>query len=1163
MFNSHSRRLTFSLFPVAATTLALTVAIACSGHSSAPSEHTTTPVSAAPPRDFGRVDETSAAFSSGSSEDLVDLALAGVSENSSGELGSRFQVRPLRIPATPRGATARFSFDQGKRGWVTALPNNELLASPAYGNGKIFLGGGFASHQFFALDAFGGEMLWSLSAPDGGPTAAFYERDRVVFNTESCTLFVADANTGELLWKKWLGDPLMSQPALAGDLVVSAYPSNGAHLFGAFALADGETEWTTALPADIIQAPQVHGDSSYFSTMDGTVWRVRNRDGHVLWSRDIGASSALWVDAGKVLVTRRVDEGSRHLEEPVVLNASTGATVSRGERAAAAYLAGDSRDRTLAAGQAGAWGGVPHGEHLGLRNVASGWAFQGSSPAVADGRAYFAVGNELRARDIATGETVWTRSDASAGDAQTISPPAVIGSQLVYGTVDGHLYFTDIDTGMTIRAYDVGEPIVFQPIVAQGWVYIATGRGRLIALEIGDAALDGWHMWGGNAQHAGLVENAGEVSPELLASLQRPTRGSLRVAAIETESPSDAEGDVATTEAEETVAPSLLDTELPQISVDVEATIDGFVARVAVTQTFENPHDHVIEAKYLFPLPDQAAVDSMEMHIGSRVVQGTIRRRAQARREYTEARESGRRAALLEQQRPNLFVQRVANIGAHEQIEVRLEYVQTLPFADGAYEFVFPISAPQRSGPSDGASDDMEDDTEGEAQRRANDVAIRVHLEAGLPLTAIDSPSHGVDVNRTGELADVILEAGAATDHDFVLRYAIGGDLPDATVFSERAAVGPDDDGSPNGYFSLLIQPPDLEASDLASVSVTPREVTFVLDRSSSMRGAPMNQARAVMERVIASLDEEDSLNVLTFSDDVEGLADVPLPADSAHRAAALAMVSELHTVGSTHMVPAVQSALRARGDDESRLRIVVLLTDGYIGNEADVLRAIASDLGDARLYALGVGSAVNRFLLDRAAEVGRGSALFASLGEDPSDVGARFAELIARPVFTDVEIDWGGLDVQDIYPRRTPDLFAGRPLVLHGRFNEGGSARVRIRGTLNGQRHERSLTVQLQAARGSQSAKSQATLWARAAVKDRMSRLTLRDDSRLIEEVTRLGLRHSIVTQWTSFVAVESRQVEEAEAPRTSISPSRSMPGDPEVRIPAPMDAREVTLIL
>lgn len=1143
------------------TLLFVSAALACSGHTSghsaAPSEHATTPEGPAPSTFRALGDEEderveSEGFSSGASEPMA-LALAGVVDVASDEdLGSRFQVRPLRIPSTPRGATARFSFEQGKRGWVTALPNEELLASPAYGNGKIYLGGGFASHQFFALDAFGGEMLWSLSAPDGGPTAAFYDRNRVVFNTESCTIFVADADTGELLWKKWLGDPLMSQPALAGDLVVSAYPSDGAHLFGGFALTDGQTAWTTALPADIIQAPQVHGDSSYFATMDGTVWRVRNEDGHVLWSEDIGASSALWVDAGKVLVTRRVDEGGEHFEEPVVLRGQNGAILSRGERIPASYLAGESRDRALASGQAGAWGGVPHGEHLGLRNVASGWAFQGSSPAVADGRAYFAVGNELRARDIATGEIVWTRSDASAGDAQTLSPPAVIGSQLVYGTVDGHLYFTDIDTGMTIRGYDVGEPIVFQPIVAQGWVYVATGAGRVIALEIGDAVLDGWHMWGGNAQHSGLVDQAGEVSPALLASLERPTRGSLRVAAIMDDEPENVDESEQQADNED-VLPSLVDTDLPQVRVDVEASIEGFVARVAVTQFFENPHEHAIEAKYLFPLPDQAAVDSMEMRIGSRVVQGNIRRRAQARREYTEAREAGRRAALLEQERPNLFVQRVANVGAGETIEVRLEYVQTLPFDEGAYELVFPLSAPQRSGEAEVA---------GEAtQRRADNVSIRVHLDPGLPLTRIDSPSHAVDITRGGARADVVLQPGAATDRDFVLRYGLGGALPEATVFSERTRVGPDDDGSANGYFSLLVQPPEL-GGDI-EVSVAPREVTFVLDRSSSMRGAPMNQARAVMQEVIASLEERDALNVLTFSDEVESLTDAPLSADASHREAALAMIRDLDVVGSTHMVPALQSALRARGDDDERLRIVVLLTDGYIGDESEVLRAIAEDLGDARLYALGVGSAVNRFLLNRAAEVGRGSALFASLGEEADRVGTRFARLIARPVFTDVEVDWGGLDVQDVYPRRTPDLFAGRPLVIHGRFNEGGSARVRIRGTLNGQRHERSIRVELAARPGETNVQS--TLWARAAVKDRMSRLTLRDDPSLIEEVTRLGLAHSMVTQWTSFVAVEREEEEsdEDQAARSSISPSRSMPGDPEIRVPAPSDAREVTLIL
>jgi Ca-activated chloride channel family protein len=282
----------------------------------------------------------------------------------------------------------------------------------------------------------------------------------------------------------------------------------------------------------------------------------------------------------------------------------------------------------------------------------------------------------------------------------------------------------------------------------------------------------------------------------------------------------------------------------------------------------------------------------------------------------------------------------------------------------------------------------------------------------------------------------------------------------------------------------------------------------------------------------------------------------------------ALARLDAVRAVGSTEMLPAVRAALaESRAGAGDRLPIVVLLTDGYIGNEADVLRAIAGDLGGARLYALGVGTAVNRFLLDRAAEIGRGRALFTAPSEDPAEVSTRFASLIDRPVFTDVEVDWGGLSVSDVYPSRLPDLFADRPLTVHGRFAEGGHATVRVRGTMGGRRYERTIDVDLPTNDTPPEARPHATLWARAAVHDRMNRNFLREDPALVEAITDLGLRYRMVTPYTSFVAVEARAQDdggEAEAAsRPTVSPGRALPGDPEIRVPAPRDARAVTIVL
>lgn len=1112
-----------------------------------PTTGATTSARVAPSRGLVRTDAPRA---NRNADELVQEALAGVVDAREDALDARLQVRSIRMPRPPRGATARFNFAEGRRGWVTALPRQELLTSPAFANGKIYLGGGFASHRFFAFDAYSGELAWSLAAPDGGPTAAIIEDDKVIFNTESCTILVADADTGQLRWSRWLGDPLMSQPAAANGLVFSAYPKNGGHEFGAFRLEDGEPVWATVIPADVIQAPQVVGDSVFFATMDGTAHRLEARTGRVEWQRDVGASSAVWVDRDRVLLARRSGTASAPTEQMIVLGANDGRLRHEGEHHAATYLNGQSRDRELARGQAGAWGTVARGEHLGLTNVASGWAFQGSSPAVADGRAYFSIAGEIVAREMEDARTVWRRRYTQAEGAQALSPPAVVGSLLIFGTVDGQLFASDIDTGMTVWAYDVGEPIVFQPIVAQGWVYVGTGRGNVVGLELGDAMLDGWHMWGGNARHAGLVETAGQIDPRFLASLERPSRGTLR--AVAASAPENVD--------EEAPAPAEVpERELPLRGTDVSARISGRVAEVMVTQRFENDGETPIEAVYLFPLPPDAAVDRMEMRVGDRVVRGVIRERQEARRTYEQARSEGRRAALLEQQRPNLFAQRVANLMPGDRVDVRLRYVQVLPYEDGQYELAFPLVAPRRYDPQAAQATRETATAATSAHIDAQPpVSLRVELEAGLPIAQIGSPSHEARLTRTAPdraIAEVRAE-GAALRDDFVLRYALGGDEPDATVLAHRTEG--------DGFFTLLVQPPRTpEASTIA-----PRDVTFVVDTSSSMHGRPLEHARAVIRRVIEGLQPTDRFNVLGFSDQVRVLSETWMSRTDQSAQRAESFVNELRATGATEMVPAIERALAAPTSPE-RLSIVVLVTDGYIGNEAEVLRAVATRLGEHRLYAFGVGSSVNRFLVERAAEVGRGRAIVVAPSEDPRLSADRFVQWIDRPVFTDVEVDFGQLAVSDVYPRRIPDLFAGKPLTIQGRFARGGEGVVRVRGTVNGQRYERAIEVRLPDAPSPDGPHaSQATLWARAAVEDRMRRLTLRDDPALIAEVTQLGLAHSIVTPWTSFVAVEERPAEPApdgEEPeaRATVSPARALPGDPEIRIPAPADARAVTVVL
>jgi Ca-activated chloride channel family protein len=1052
-------------------------------------------------------------------EQLLPEALAGTVAAPGDALDGRVEVRKLDVPKPPRGASATFQLPDRHRAWIAQLPSGTLLPSPTYSDGKVLVGGGYDSQRVYAFDATSGRPAWALSESDIGPSAAIAIDKDIAFNTVSCDLYVAKADTGEVRWHKRLASTLMTQPAAADGVLLTAWPQDGGgYEFGAWSVAAGEREWGFDVPADVIAAPQVAGDSVYFSTLDGTVFRVRRRDGHVIWKKDVGATSAVAVADDRVLLARRVDvKGTPH-EQRIVLDAETGELRAKSEPRVARYLEGSSRDRTLLASNA-AFGAVPHGDRLGLKSYEALWGFQSAVPAIADGRAYAAIGGQLVATEIATGKDVWTRSYRGAADAQALTPPAVVGSELVFGSIDGHLYVADIDTGMTIQAWDLGDGIVAQPIVAQGWIYVTTAHGKLIGLELGDPSIDGWHMWGGNAQHAGLVPGAGTPDAHALAALTRPGEGTLLVATPD--------GPPAHP--------------LPLLHTKANVTISGYVAEVTLEQQFTNPSDAPIDADYLFPLPDGAAVDQMDMHVGDRVIHAEIGKRAEAAAKYADAKRAGKRAALLEQARTDLFSQKVANIPPKTTVTIAIRYAHELPFDQGEYEYTFPMVAAPRFDPKDATAVLPKPDE----LRAANSVEVAIDLHAGLPIESLASPTHRIDATRAGDTAHVAL---AATDRipnrDFVLRYRIAGDTPRAAVLAHR-------DGS-EGYFSLLVEPPAAPTAD----QVAARELMFVIDTSSSMRGKPLAQAQAIVDRVLDTLQPDDRFDIFEFGDAVHAFA--PAAVEPARRADGKEFVAALRPAGGTNMVPAIEAALAAP-PSPGRTRIVVLISDGYIANEADVMRAVVGKLGAARLYTAGVGGSVNRFLLDRTAEIGRGRAIQIALSDAPDRAATRLAQLVDRPVFTDVDVDWGGLDVSDVYPRHLPDLFASAPLVVHGRFTRGGKATVRVRGSVGDRRYERTIEVTLPETTDT-THEVQRSLWAEAAVTDRTNRLALREDPKLATEIEELGLRYHLVTPFTSLLAVD-----EVAAPASlpTVSPGRALPGDPEIRIPAPADAREVSVLL
>ena len=349
------------------------------------------------------------------------------------------------------------------------------------------ISGGFSSINFYAMDAETGRFEWATTnLEDNGPTAAIYDDGKVIFNTESCTLFVLDAKTGKRLWFKWLGDPTLAQTAVADGLIFAAHPVQGEGTrLSAFKIKNGVRVWSRSVSGELLAAPVVHGDSVYASTIHGRVYRFERRRGKRLWSRQLRATTAPWLVGDELFISQR-KEGK---ERQVVVSAAEGKIVREHHAIDGKYL----RD-------------VPRN----LDNWQKVWEFEGSRPVVSNGVRYVAMGGEIHATDAKTGDPLWVRRYAPGAGKRSVGTVALAGPQIVVSTRSGQIFGLDIDTGYTLWAYDIDRKIVAQPIVARGWVYVTSKDGYVVALNVGDTTLDGWHMFGGNSHHNGAVSSVGQ-----------------------------------------------------------------------------------------------------------------------------------------------------------------------------------------------------------------------------------------------------------------------------------------------------------------------------------------------------------------------------------------------------------------------------------------------------------------------------------------------------------------------------------------------------------------------------------------------------------------------------------------------------------------------------
>lgn len=677
----------------------------------------------------------------------------------------------------------------------------------------------------------------------------------------------------------------------------------------------------------------------------------------------------------------------------------------------------------------------------------------------------------------------------------------------------------------------------------------------------------------------------------------------------------------------------------PLKHTDVKTDIYGFVARTTVKQTFENPLARKIEALYVFPLPQDAAVDGMRMTVGDRLVIGEIKPRDEARAAYEAAKAAGHVASLLDQERPNIFTQAVANIEPGAQVSIEISFVETLKFEEGFYEWTFPMVVGPRYIPGGGSApaplakgqatnavpdgDRITPPVSPPGTRAGHDIGLTVNVIAGTDLFDIATPLHATRITSAGPgRAQIVLQnEREIPNRDFVLRYRLSTEeIEDAFL------VDSDHNGQ---FFTLILQPP----RRIVPEQVVPRELIFVLDTSGSMNGTPIEKAKAAMALAIGNLRPFDTFNLITFAGDTAVLWEKPRPASSQNVAAAQQFLASRQGRGGTEMMKAIRAALEqpvelqstgitpaaladlpadgrevtlildyrtwstpqiAQADDsgfsipvrdgvairvtpgwgkipfarhgrvscpvgESKtlrgswatvsgervllareqgfgalpgpMRVVCFMTDGYVGNDMAIIDAVRKNAGTTRVFSFGIGNSVNRFLLDGMAAAGRGEVEYVTLASSPDESVQRFARRIDAPVLSDVRIDWGTLPVEDVQPAVIPDLFAAKPIMVHGRLRGAAGGTITLSGNTGAGPFQRTVEIAPTAAGADSERSTLASLWARAKV----AGLMLQDMSGLQSgtfppalkaEITKLGVTYGLMTQFTSFVAVEKLRV-------------------------------------
>ena len=568
------------------------------------------------------------------------------------------------------------------------------------------------------------------------------------------------------------------------------------------------------------------------------------------------------------------------------------------------------------------------------------------------------------------------------------------------------------------------------------------------------------------------------------------------------------------------------------LDTDVNISVNGLVARVSVMQQFRNEGADWVEGIYVFPLPDEAAVDRMRLYIGDRFIEGEVREKEQARKEYEQAKQEGKKTSLVEQQRANLFTTSVANIAPGETVIVEIEYLETVRYDEGTFSLRFPMTLTPRFIPGEALEDRKgsgwsPDTTEvADASEitppmvgvsKSHKVSLQARINAGLPLAIIASRYHPVNVAESSGHYSVTLANGRAPmDHDFELVWRpVPDNAPRGMAFAESVEG--------DAHYLLMVMPPDVEEVAPARI---PRELIFIVDTSGSMHGVSIEQAKQALQRAIKGLQPGDRFNIIEFNNHPTPLFAQSMPADRPNMMMASDFVKRLEANGGTEMRGALQLALRTPVE-ASALRQIIFITDGAVGNEEGLFKLIEARLGNARLFTVGIGSAPNSWFMRKAAEAGRGAFTTISALHEVGEKMDRLFRKLENPQLTNIRLEWPGGTPVETYPAIVPDLYLGEPVTVRvrasGAFRSGDT--LRITGDSAGGAWSTDVMLDI-------AAKSQgvAALWARARIADLHDQERRGADADEVRAaIVTTALKHHLVSRFTSLVAVDKTPVRAA----------------------------------